>query len=274
MLTVLVRATEMYDRTLEYFLGLGLIKREDAADITWSHAVNSRSKLTEAMNGPTLMLEADIIMRGHVPKEPIMAHPPETDSDITLKDWLQGVKSHNKGMKLDFKSLDAVAPSMLLLEEVFGDYPQPIWVNADVLPGPGGLATPLEAQGFLSAVGALPMDTVLSLGWTTGWTARVENPGYSWDMVREMEQICKSLENPVTFPVRAALMAQSISQLTWLLQQSDRYSLTVWTGQSDQFKMEDLMHYRKLVNPKRIYFDLPDAQRTQLAETAPWSNIV
>lgn len=49
------------------------------------------------------MLEADIIMRGHVPKEPIMAHPPETDSDITLKDWLQGVKSHNKGMKLDFK---------------------------------------------------------------------------------------------------------------------------------------------------------------------------
>lgn len=80
-------------------------------------------------------------------------------------------------MYVTSSSLDAVAPSMLLLEEVFGDYPQPIWVNADVLPGPGGLATPLEAQGFLSAVGALPMDTVLSLGWTTGWTARVENPG-------------------------------------------------------------------------------------------------
>ena len=48
------------------------------------------------------MLEADIIMRGHDPKEPIMAHPPETDSDITLKEWLEGVKVHNKGIKLDF----------------------------------------------------------------------------------------------------------------------------------------------------------------------------
>lgn len=49
------------------------------------------------------MIEADIIMRGSDPKEPIMAHPPDTDSDITLKEWLEGVKAHNKGIKLDFK---------------------------------------------------------------------------------------------------------------------------------------------------------------------------
>lgn len=49
------------------------------------------------------MIEADIIMRGLDPKEPIMAHPPDTDSDITLKEWLEGVKTHNKGIKLDFK---------------------------------------------------------------------------------------------------------------------------------------------------------------------------
>ena len=49
------------------------------------------------------MIEADILMRGHDPKEPIMAHPPDNDSDITLREWLQGTKSHNKGIKLDFK---------------------------------------------------------------------------------------------------------------------------------------------------------------------------
>lgn len=260
---------KMSDQTVEYFLGRGLIKREDAADVTWSHAVNSKTKLAEALEGPTLMLEADILMRGRDPKEPIMAHPPDTDSDISLREWLQEVKAHNKGIKLDFKSLEAVSPSMQLLVDVLGPHPAPVWVNADVLYGPGGKASPLDPQRFLFAVGGLSLDTVLSLGWTTGWTQGTENPGYSWEMVREMEQICGSLKNPVTFPVRAALMGQSVSQLMWLLQQSPRYSLTVWTGQSDQFKMEDLLQFRKQLEPKRVYYDLLDTHRTILALPIP-----
>lgn len=54
-------------------------------------------------SGPSLMIEADIVMRGRDPKEPIMAHPPDTDSDITLREWLEGVKEYGKGIKLDFK---------------------------------------------------------------------------------------------------------------------------------------------------------------------------
>ena len=46
--------------------------------------------------------------------------------------------------------------------------------------------------------------------------------GYSWDMVHVMERMCRPLHNPVSFPVRAALLAQSFPQLHWLLQQSDR----------------------------------------------------
>lgn len=50
------------------------------------------------------MIEADILMRGQKPREPIMAHPPMTDSDITLQEWLQQVMTQNiKGIKLDFK---------------------------------------------------------------------------------------------------------------------------------------------------------------------------
>lgn len=53
--------------------------------------------------GSTHMLEADVIIRGCDPKEPVMAHPPDTDSDITLKEWLEEVKMQHRGIKLDFK---------------------------------------------------------------------------------------------------------------------------------------------------------------------------
>ncbi|XP_060893454.1 protein FAM151B isoform X1 [Labrus mixtus] len=257
----------MSERTLEYFFSRGRIERRDAAEVSWSHAVNNRSRLTEALTGPTHMLEADIIMRGRDPREPIMAHPPATDSDITLREWLQAVKEHDIGIKLDFKSLEALSPSVLLLQEVLSEPGRPVWINADILPGPGGRATPLQPQSFLSAVRTLPAHTVLSLGWTTGWTAGTENPGYSWDMVHAMEEVCKNLKHPVTFPVRAALMAQSAPQLTWLLQQTDRYSLTVWTGQDDEFTLQDLLLYRKQFDIGRIYFDLPESQRTELSLT-------
>lgn len=49
------------------------------------------------------MIEADVILRGGDPIEPIMAHPPDTDSDVTLREWLQEVRLCNKGIKLDFK---------------------------------------------------------------------------------------------------------------------------------------------------------------------------
>lgn len=74
-------------------------------------------------------------------------------------------------------SLEAVSPSLVLLEEVLAEPSRPLWINADILSGPGGQARPLEPQTFLSAVRTLPTHTVLSLGWTTGWTAGMDNPG-------------------------------------------------------------------------------------------------
>lgn len=55
------------------------------------------------------MIEADVLLRGREPKEPIMAHPPDTDSDITLRDWLEMVANSDKGIKLDFKRLEITA---------------------------------------------------------------------------------------------------------------------------------------------------------------------
>ncbi|XP_030647820.1 protein FAM151B [Chanos chanos] len=256
-------AEAMSDQTLDYFLQKGRIQNKDAAEIEWYHAANSQSKTSEALESSAHMIEADILLRGLDPVEPIMAHPPQTDSDISLRDWLTQVITSDKGVKLDFKSLAAVGPSIALLQEVRAQLRGPVWINADILPGPGGKAVPLDPQAFIAAVGPTSDSDVLSLGWTTGWTPDTENPGYSWEMVHQMEAVCKTLKQPVTFPVRASLLAQSFPQLQWLLQQSDRYSLTIWTGQSDVLDVKDLLPYRQNFSRTRIYYDLLESQISQ-----------
>lgn len=46
-----------------------------------------------------------------------------------------------------------------------------------------------------------------------------------------------------------------------------RYSLTVWTGKDDKFRVQDLLQYGKEFDISRIYYDLPDTQRAQIATT-------
>ncbi|NXV15095.1 F151B protein, partial [Cepphus grylle] len=191
---------------------------------------------------------------------PIMAHPPETDSDNTLQEWLKEVVSTNKGIKLDFKSLEAVRPSLALLEQVKQQLRRPVWINADILPGPNGNSAVVDAKGFLDTVTSFFPDVTLSLGILFNQIFIV---GYDWVMVKEMSQICSTLSQPVTFPVRAALVRQSISELCWLVQQSDRYSLTVWTGKEDVYSVEDLLYIRENFDKSRVYYDILEPQNSE-----------
>ncbi|NWV45434.1 F151B protein, partial [Daphoenositta chrysoptera] len=197
---------------------------------------------------------------------PILAHPPDTDSDITLQEWLAEMVDTNKGIKLDFKSLDAVGPSLELLGQLGQPLDRPVWLNGDVLPGPRGSRVPLDARAFLAAVTSSCPDATLSLGWTTGChqgQAPCLSPGYAWAMVQEMSRLCHPLAQPVTFAVRAALVPGSIPQLQWLMQQSHRYSLTVWTGKEDMYSVEDLLFIRKNFDKSRVYYDIFEPQNSE-----------
>lgn len=67
------------------------------------------------------MLEADIVLGkcNNQSDIPIMAHPPASESDLSLDDFLFQVinKTVNKGIKLDFKSDDAFNKSKLILNK-------------------------------------------------------------------------------------------------------------------------------------------------------------
>lgn len=52
----------MSEHTLEYFVNKGTIQTKDAADIEWYHAANSKSKLTEALQGEHKYEEAFVLL--------------------------------------------------------------------------------------------------------------------------------------------------------------------------------------------------------------------
>ncbi|XP_067838878.1 protein FAM151B isoform X2 [Heptranchias perlo] len=224
--------------------------------------------MKEALNSDAHMIEADVLFgsQGSHEGQPIMAHPPETDSDNTLHNWLNEVLQSDKGIKLDFKSLSAVEPSMKMLVSMKDHLTRPVWINADILPGPNGSGTATIPNEFLHTVTSYLPDVTLSLGWTTNWLVNQTNNGYTWEMVKEMEQICRRLWQPVTFPVRATLVRPSWPQLLWLLKQSERYSLTVWTGREDLYTVEDMLYIRENFDKSRIYYDLFEPQNSELRQ--------
>jgi Uncharacterized conserved protein (DUF2181). len=72
-----------------------------------------------------MMLEADVVLGtvegGSGEEVPVMAHPPDKVSDLSLDKFLAGVtsatqKGHRCGIKLDFKSVEVLKPSLTQLK--------------------------------------------------------------------------------------------------------------------------------------------------------------
>jgi hypothetical protein len=129
-MSITIAADKRYfQHTLDYFPSI----ENDASRITWAHAVNSRAQLQEALEskskyisfqhsmslfddlGSLMFIEADILI-DPLTNQPIMAHPPHTSSDLTFSEFLQQTRSSSKGLKLDFKDINALQPCLEELE--------------------------------------------------------------------------------------------------------------------------------------------------------------
>ncbi|XP_072037285.1 LOW QUALITY PROTEIN: uncharacterized protein [Amphiura filiformis] len=211
----------------------------------------------------TMMLETDIILRGigteNQTNIPVHAHPPDTDSDITLVEWLDRITQEpNKGMKLDFKYIEAVEPSMVIIKEKESQIHVPLWVNADIVKGPNSPKDPIPPRVFIDSCNKYFPLTTMSLGFTTYWNATATEDLYTWQMIFDNIQYTYPLKQPVTFPIRAIWCLRSWDKFTWLMGLKDDFSITVWSGANDVVDVTGLINLRYYGDSKRIYYDLPD----------------
>jgi len=255
---------------LQYF---GYNVSSNAGLITWAHAVNSRRLFREAVDGNLDFLEADILMRDDVP---IMAHPPAIDSDLTLTDFLESSFPLRKGIKLDFKTIDALRGSVSVLSAYWTRRAKldvslkcPFWMNADIV-GHGSVQRgKVDAEEFLATARSVTPGSSLSLGWnihpdyfainTDGELSKRLSYAYSDDDVRRMRDAIIERVSPsqsITFAVWAKFITGSNETLKWLTNQFPESTLTIWGGEGDA-SVGELEIIYAILPSSRVFIDLP-----------------
>ncbi|XP_011314747.1 protein FAM151B [Fopius arisanus] len=239
--------------------------------ITWAHAVNSKKELADALaDDKIMMIEADISL-GFVPGNsnvtvPIMAHPPANESDLSLADFLNAtLKKSTRGIKLDFKTIEAFNASLPILKSNREKMVVPVMLNADILPGPfSGDDKPVDADQFLQGAKQNFPECILSVGWKTQYGVMSEryNGSYTKEQIQNMlETLAKNkINQTVTYPVRAALAASDITIMTELIKNTKNYrsTLTVWSAVGDFVDRKNLSTFIKTVGVDKTYVDVPD----------------
>lgn len=96
-----------------------------------------------------------------------------------------------KGIKLDFKHMDCVEPALAYLREINAveRLSGHLWLNADILAGPGAFLTPMSEEFVRLCANALP-GSVLSLSW--GSSLFSASRVFSEDTVEKMAELCLS----------------------------------------------------------------------------------
>eukprot|EP00930_Biecheleria_cincta_P077156 TRINITY_DN6442_c0_g1_i1.p1 TRINITY_DN6442_c0_g1~~TRINITY_DN6442_c0_g1_i1.p1 ORF type:complete len:294 (-),score=46.81 TRINITY_DN6442_c0_g1_i1:36-917(-) len=243
----------------------------------WAHSCVTSAKLNSALADSSITaIEVDVIM-GHLIGSssrmlPIMAHPPSRSSDLSFEDFLDRViDDGRRHIKFDFKDLQALQLCLPLLaaakDKLYANG-QAVWLNADVLPGPG-LRTwqcALPAKPFLEAVCMHCPGVHLSLGWKVN---PVGYESYTEADCEAMAIVCKeymeqapgaSHGSGIVFAVAARLAGRDASALERLLKEVPGSQLLLWTGAweppiplSQPKNLQDLFRSRGL--PDRCGYD-------------------
>jgi hypothetical protein len=204
-----------------------------------------------------MFIESDLTMNDQ--NQVIMAHPPDTTSDLTFTEWYETCKTSKKGLKLDFKTQNVIETCIKTLSQSLTN---PIILNADILQANLHTSKPLiNADYFLKST-KTHQTSILSLGWTTVNSSTLN---YSWLNVFEMYNLIKKyILTQVTLPVRANWALKSLYRLAWLCKHTNS-TLTIWSHDTDALTSnESLLLFRKYFDSSIVFYDLPSTMRGYL----------
>lgn len=231
------------------------------------------------------MIEADIVLGTLINdpsgiEQPVMGHPPATTSDISLEGFLTHILQFNnnitkisekKGVKLDFKSTIVFNGSVQILENLWSQMNYPVWINADILPGPVNNTNtlPVDSNIFLTTCKTKFPSAVLSIGWTTRWGSNFTEGRYEDEHIYGMTAAIKTnkVRNPLTFPVRAGIAANSKMDLQNLcieLNETNNITLTIWSSKNDFVDIKKLQDLILTFGLDKVYLDVPEEVSNQL----------
>lgn len=261
---------------LDYLVQIGEISEADGLFATWFHRANSKEEMHAALALDSMILEADVNLHGKgTPEEkpiPIMAHPPNIYSDNTLDEWLDAVLASQKAIKLDFKSLDSVGLSLDVLSQKHGREAinRPVWLNADVVRGPNvpSFIHPINGSQFLQLIQEKFPDVTLSPGWMVLYLPSIAVKTYSRQMMEDMYELIKDVPQKVTFPVFTVLARSGWQHIRWLLDQSSRFSLTLWQDNQTYPNVSDLLFIRDNTLVSQVYYDIYEPTLSEFKEAA------
>lgn len=148
-----------------------------------------------------------------------------------------------------------------------------VWVNADILKGPGGKA-PVDPVKFIDAAKELK-NVVLSIGWTTEWSENLSNATYTKENVEAMIKVITdtkihNMSHPITFPIRAVYAASSKESLDHLYNEVKKINgdaattLTIWSGKDDKVDAKALQEFIKGFGIDKVYVDVPIELRNNM----------
>merc|ERR1712226_798997 len=168
----------------------------------------------------------------------------------------KGVK---KGIKLHFKALDVLQPSLEILASFKDRIFIPLFLDADILSGPDGGSTLVDAHQFLTRCERFLPGATLSVGWTTGPQGK-----YITSQLGPMAALLAShnISSPVSLALRASVITLSdVPVLSGYIEQAENVgafpTVTVWSGEKDPVDRILLAEFVDLVGKDRVYLDVP-----------------
>lgn len=250
-------------------------KTANSLAVRWAYAANGQQLLDEALKlNEFNMIEPDIVVRNTLKDGsvlPKVAHPRPISTDLSLGSFLVQVKLFNldnpdkiKGIKFDFKSIEAFEAALDRLKRMTPEMNHPTGLTADIVGDPvNNFRIP-----SIDARRAQFKQAVLSLGWTTQWSQDPSEGSYTPENIVAMLTLIKENNTVdsgqcITFPLRAGVAANSKAVLHDLIRSAEATNdctITVWSAPFDYIGLKKLRQLILSCGSTKIYLDVPADQ--------------